>query len=97
MMVAAVHRNFGIAYRKKGDWDRSAERFLSALEIYEKQVDAPYYQAYTYFNLGLMYKEKSDTDLALKYMEKASGLYERLGMEKDLEKVKREMEAVKPP
>jgi predicted ATPase len=82
MMVAAVLRNYGVAYRKKGDWGKSAERFLSALDIYEKQVDAPYYQAYTYFNLGLMYKEKSDE------------LYKRLGMEKDLEKVKKEIEEI---
>jgi len=94
MMIAAVYRNYGIVNRMRSEWNESSAAFDKAIDIYENQVSAPYYQAYTHYNYGLMFKEKGDVSEARIHFEKARAIYDKLDMEKESEKVEKELEGL---
>ncbi|MCK5548322.1 MAG: tetratricopeptide repeat protein, partial [Thermoplasmata archaeon] len=94
MMIAAVYRDYGIVYRCLKDWSKSISSFNTAIDIYENQTKAPYYQAYTYYHFGLMFKEKRDKKNAEIYLEKALEIYDKLKMKKDSKKVKKDLDSL---
>jgi len=94
MLTAAVYRDYGILYKHEKDWSKSSEWFSKAVDIYENQVKAPNYQAYTYYHFGLMLKEKGNKKEAIKYLRKALEMYDKLEMIKDSEKVKKELDGL---
>jgi tetratricopeptide (TPR) repeat protein len=94
MMIAAAHRDYGIVYKLKNDWNKSITSFTEAVDIYENQIKVPYYQAYTYFHFGLMFKERGDNQEATRHLNRALEMYDRLEMKKDSEKVKKEIDGL---
>lgn len=67
---ARVRNNFGAHLKDKGFLEEALIELLYALKI-----DSNIYEAYN--NIGLIYREKKDYDLAFKYIEKAIALRPR--------------------
>lgn len=77
-------------YEALGDWD-------NAISVYQQVIDIEYTKAYTYYRIGLCYKEKKDDIYALQSFKKSitedpqfylsmmemSYLYENLGNKKE--------------
>ena len=61
---AAIHNNYGLAYRAEGDYDRAVEAFTQAIEL------NPNY-AIAYNNRGEVYRDKGNFDLAIADYTKA--------------------------
>ena len=69
----------------KKDWDKSKIYFDLSAKILE-ELDIPYDLAETYFELGLMYREKGDNEKAKKYLIGALDIFKKIGAEKRVEK-----------
>jgi len=72
----------------KKDWDKSKIYFDLAAKILE-ELNIPYDLAETYFEFGLMYKEKEDNERAKEYLRKAADIYRRIGAVKRIEETEK--------
>lgn len=59
-----ANRNLGEEYYKKGDYTSALRKFLEAEKLYSNDP-------YLHYGLGLTYKAKKKSDLAVKHFEKA--------------------------
>lgn len=84
--MAIQYGNLGMVYASRGDLDKAEQMFHDGLTIDEKLGRLEGMGA-NYANLGLVYRQRGDFDKAREYGEKALGLYQRIGMKPETEKV----------
>ena len=78
---AVVKLVYGIYLAKTGKTNEALGQYKSALEIHPKSAEANY-------NIGLLYLELKEYDLALKHAERAYGLgYPLMGLRNRLKEV----------
>lgn len=77
--IAKCYNNIGVAYlRILNDLDKSMEFHQKALEIRERDSEEMKEDlAYSYYNLGIIYRRKSEYDKALEYHLKALEIREK--------------------
>jgi tetratricopeptide (TPR) repeat protein len=61
---------------------KEAVNYLNKSLAIVKKLDAQYYMAYTYFEIGLIFEEMGDKDSAKKHFNNATRLYRKLGLDK---------------
>lgn len=75
---AIPYNNIGIVYEKLGEYRKSVEYHLKALEIQEKTIGVEHPNtAASYNNIGLAYSYLSEYDRALEYLVRALRIYEK--------------------
>jgi len=91
--MANDYGNLGIVYRSRGDLDKAEKMFNKILKIHE---DLGHKEgiANDYYNLGLVYEQRGNIGKAREYWEKAVGLFKRIGMPRDVEKVEGLIEGI---
>jgi predicted ATPase len=83
----------GMIHREQKDWIQSIENFKENIKILQERGYV-WHLGNSYFEFGLMWKEKGDIEKAKEHLNKALDIYEKLKMEKHLEKVKATIEAL---
>jgi tetratricopeptide (TPR) repeat protein len=89
--IAEAKRVLGMIYRQQKKWKESHKNFEDTIKFYDAMGDN-WHLSDSYYEFGLMWKDKGDFDNAKVYLNKALGIYEKLKMEKHMEKVKTELE-----
>ena len=74
----AVHRNLGLAYSLKRDWD-SAEGHFKESEKILARINSPFNQAHLKLEWGMMNKQKGDKQRAKEMFSEASKIFESIG------------------
>ena len=87
-MISKTYQHYGIIHKMKKEWDKSKIYFDLSAKILE-ELNIPYDLAETYFEFGLMYKEKGDKLNAKKYLSNALDIYKKIGAEKRIEKTEK--------
>jgi tetratricopeptide (TPR) repeat protein/DNA-binding MarR family transcriptional regulator len=83
-----VYKTYGLVCWHEEKYDEAIDYFKRSIEIAESQ-NALYYLSDSHFEFGLLYKEIGDTKNAKKHFDKATRLYNKLGLGKtDLVKEK---------
>jgi len=74
-LVAANNYLLGIAYLKKGDYDKALQPLTEALEVYNGLNDSDQFnRIITLSGIGLVYLLRNDLDIALSYLTRADSL-----------------------
>lgn len=75
--LAFAHRVIGVAHWARGSYDRGLEYLLSGLTI-NRNLSDTLGEANCLMNIGLIYSDRADDDLALKYYFEALRLFEKV-------------------
>jgi len=81
---------FGTLYRMQRRWDESIENFKESIRI-AKSIGDEKDLGDTYFEFGLMWKAKGESEKAEEYLNKALTIYEKLNLDQYAEKVSKEL------
>jgi len=86
--IALDYGNLAGIYAAQSDWERAEQTLLDSLKINDKlgQLEG---MANDYGNIGTVYKNRGDIKKAREYWKKALGLYKKVGMKPETEKVQR--------
>ncbi len=76
--LAFSNRVIGVAHWARGSYDRGLEYLLDGLSLYRNQKDT-LGEANCLMNIGLIYSDRFDNDLALEYYFEALKLFESIG------------------
>jgi signal transduction histidine kinase/DNA-binding response OmpR family regulator len=76
--IASIQHNIAIIDLSQKRYDEAIAGFRSALELME-DIDSPYNQAATLYQLGITYFEKQEFSHAESYLLKANGIYDTMG------------------
>ena len=90
-MVAAANRELGVLRSLEGNYEGAMDAFQVALGIYSNEVKAPYYEAYTLWKLGEVLRRKGNFWSAREALERSLRLYEGLGSQSEMQKVREEL------
>ncbi|MCK4718518.1 MAG: tetratricopeptide repeat protein [Thermoplasmata archaeon] len=88
--MAAVHRNYGIIYRLREEWDTSLKHFEKSIATYEK-LDIPFYHAYALYEFGLMHKDKGEREDARRCLDRALKMFTTIEAKMNIIHVEREL------
>jgi tetratricopeptide (TPR) repeat protein len=88
--LAAIYKVLGIINRFKKDWDESEKNFNDSIDIF-RELNVPYDQAITLFELGQMYKEKNEPKLAKRSFKNAYSIFKKLDAAKEMDEVRKEL------
>jgi predicted ATPase len=91
--IAEAKRVLGMIYRQQKKWKESNDSFKDHIKFYKEMGDN-WHLGDSYYEFALMWKEKGDSDNAKVYLNKAFDIYEKLKMEKHMEKVKTALEVL---
>jgi tetratricopeptide (TPR) repeat protein len=83
--------NLGYAYMQCKDYDNAEKYMLEALKD-SKQINDEHREAKSYRYLGTLYKEKGDTEKAVKYYKKAYKLLRLINKKEEANKILKEIE-----
>jgi predicted ATPase len=87
-------RMFGMIYREQKKWEESIENFKECVRTFE-EIGMKNELAESHFEFGLMWKVKGESEKAKEQLNKALDIFEDLKVEKKMERVKVELEAIK--
>lgn len=90
--LSAIHRNYGTIYRFMEKWELSVENFEKSTSILV-ELDIPFELGYSYYEFGLMYRDKGDMERAKEYVGKALECFEKVGAKKRIEIIESEWDA----
>ncbi|MEW5759330.1 MAG: tetratricopeptide repeat protein [Candidatus Thermoplasmatota archaeon] len=93
-LVAMCHGIHGVNFAHVKEWDKSTEHFEKGIEIYKESENIGEL-SWTYFDYGKMYKEKGDLKKAREQFENAIRAFEKIGNEKKVAEIKREIEEIR--
>jgi tetratricopeptide (TPR) repeat protein len=88
--AAATYKVIGITNRFAKNWNESEKYFKDSIDIF-RGLDIPYDLAMANFELGLMYKDKGDTNAAKKVFKEALKIFKKLDATKEMEEVNKEL------
>ncbi|UCG70129.1 MAG: DUF2791 family P-loop domain-containing protein [Thermoplasmata archaeon] len=89
-VLAMSYRVMGMILHKQKKWNESIKNFMESVELCRTShliVEL----GKTYYEFGLMWKEKGDTENAKEHLNKALEIYEKLNLEYYVEKVRKEL------
>jgi len=78
--ASRIKLNLGDTYRKMKDYEKAEKYLLEGLEGIKKVGDK-YWEAFGYYVLGLLYKDKGNKKTAKDYLTRAYNLYKSIGAE----------------
>jgi tetratricopeptide (TPR) repeat protein len=92
--IAQSRRIYGMIYREQKKWNESIKNFEESIRIFkdigmERELGNPYYE------FGLMWKEKGNSEKAKEYLNKALDTFEKLKAIKSIEKVESTLKDIK--
>ncbi|MHA2238724.1 MAG: tetratricopeptide repeat protein, partial [Candidatus Hodarchaeales archaeon] len=93
-LTAYSKRILGMIYKKQKKWDISLYSFNESINLFQK-MDMKKDLADSYYELGRMWKAKSDTKKAEESLTKALDIFKEVKVEKYIEKVKEELQECK--
>ena len=78
--IAVLYKNIGDTYKKKKDYSHALEYFLKGLGITEKRDEQKSLldTAYICLQIGEIYREEDNKELALKYLHKSLKIREEV-------------------
>jgi len=88
LAIAVTKSIRGIIYKAKKDYERSAAFFEEAISSLE-ELSIPFDVGEAYYEYGLMLQKKGDLENARAKFDKALAIFERLGADTYIEKVKK--------
>lgn len=94
MAKAYVEINYGIAFRFLKDFELSEKRFRAGLEQLE-EMKSPSVLAWAYAEFGRMLSDKGTKGLAMEYLRKAISMYRRVGANKFVQALTKEIASLK--
>jgi tetratricopeptide (TPR) repeat protein len=86
-IIAEAYLLFGMIYGKQRKWDESIKNFEESHKIF-KEINMKHELGNSYYEAGLMWKDKGENKKAKEQLNKALDIFEKLKLEKHLEKVK---------
>lgn len=92
-IIAESYRMFGMIYGKQKKWEESIKNFEESFRIF-KETGMKMEIAENHFEFGLMWKAKGDVDKAKEHFHQALDIFNKLNIEKKVEMVKVELEAL---
>ncbi len=91
--MAEAYKLYGIIYLHMQKWGFARESFQQGLELCE-ECDNQLTKAEIFYELGALSNKEEETKEALLHMREAVDIYETLGVEKEAQKIKNEMQAI---
>ncbi|UCE37635.1 MAG: tetratricopeptide repeat protein [Thermoplasmata archaeon] len=88
--VAHSKRIYGMIYREQKKWEESIENFEDSIRIFN-DIKMERGLGKLYYEYGLMWKTKGDSEKAKEHLNKALNIYMKLKLEKHAEKVRKEL------
>ena len=75
--IALCHILLGASYQMVGELDNSLKYYMKSLKLIKK-IECTYYVALVLNNIGNVYGDKGDYDLAVQYLEESLTLHEQI-------------------
>jgi tetratricopeptide (TPR) repeat protein len=91
--MAEAYKLYGIIYLHMQKWGFARESFQQGLELCE-ECDNQLTKAEICYELGALSNKEEERKEALSHMREAVDIYETLGVEKEAQKIKNEMQAI---
>jgi tetratricopeptide (TPR) repeat protein len=91
--IASSKKIFGMIFKEEKKWKESIESFEDSVKIL-KEMGREKELAESHYEFGLMWKAKGEPEKAKVHLNKALDIFEKLKLEKWVEKMKLELEAL---
>jgi tetratricopeptide (TPR) repeat protein len=91
MGILAVHRNFGIAFGVKEDWDRAEENFVKSLEM-AKELNIPDAMAEVYLHRAKVLNAKGERENAKKNLTEALNIVRQINAKRWIARIEKELQ-----
>ncbi len=90
--LAGAYHVYGMLYWFMKDKEKMVEYYQRSTRLYE-EINVPHYEARYSYEFGQALLELGDKDAARKTLEKALNIFEEMGLEKMVKKIKRELQS----